>query len=167
MKCWAEACPEVPISPPALTGLWHQDRALPSSCSKRGQVVWSRFFSPSTPFCVCASCLNLVAVFGGNQKNRTVQVVREDPQVWAQSVWWSSLNTDHHCALPRAEEKEIGAQTLDLECSSSVPRLLQGKPQPARRAQRRGQQTFWSRHVSSPRESITFRKEMLTIKCVH
>lgn len=53
MNCWAEACPEVPISPPALTGLWHQDRALPSSCSKRGQVVWSRFFSPATFLCVC------------------------------------------------------------------------------------------------------------------
>lgn len=28
---------------------------------------------------MCASCLNLVALFGGNQKNQTAQVVSEGP----------------------------------------------------------------------------------------
>lgn len=142
-----------------------------ASCSEQGRVIWASFlfcffFFPAAFFGVCASCLNRVALFVGNKKNQTVQVVSEGPTRLSTGCgghWWTQTNTEHCQGLERKEYLKAGLRTLVQHATSA----RRENHQPVWSTQRRGRQTFCSRHVSSPCESITFHKEMLTIKCVH
>lgn len=75
------------------------------------------------------------------------------------------MNTDQHRVLPRAEEEGL-TKGWTRNSGPVATSARRENHQPVSSVQRRGWQTFRSRHVSSPWESVTFHKEMLTIKRV-
>ena len=155
----SEACPEVPSSPLALVGLWHPYAAWPGSCSEQEQVVWARFFFPCCLFwCVCFMFKSCGLVWRQPEKNQTVQVVSEGPiRVSAECVMPTDAPAGRCRGLKKKEHLHRPARYICWVAS----------PPASVKCASRGRQTFCSQHVSSPRESITFHKQMLTIKRVH
>ena len=117
------------------------------------------FFSPAAFFwCVCFMFKSCGLVWRQPEKNQTVQVVSEGPiRVSAECVVPTDAPAGRCRGLKEEEHLHRPARYI----------CWVARPPASGKCASRGRQTFCSQHVSSPRESITFHKEMLTIKCVH
>ena len=139
--------------------------ALTSLCGLAGLLFWTRtgrlgqvFFPCCLFWCVCFMFKSCGLVWRQPEKNQTVQVVSEGPiHVSAERVVLTDapvgccrgLKKKEHLHRPACYICWVARLPASVKCAN------------------RGRQTFCSQHVSSPRKSITFHKEMLTIKRVH
>ena len=117
------------------------------------------FFFPCCLFwCVCFMFKSCGLVWRQPEKNQTVQVVSEGPiRVSAECVMPTDAPAGRCRGLKKKEHLHRPARYICWVAS----------PPASVKCASRGRQTFCSQHVSSPRESITFHKQMLTIKRVH